>query len=112
MDGSRGGLYSALRDNFMAWFTSPHLSKRLERQESLLRRLAEEQADLAHNLSETSHEVRRLDLDIVGLEDKVKAFTGRLSVRKRKDREPDPEPEPEIDLNAAIRDGKVTHWPS
>lgn len=104
-------MYSVLWGDLMAWFTSPHLSKRLERVEGRLARAEEAQLDLVRDLGEALRMVRTLDLDIVGLEDKVKAFTGRISVRKRHDRkEPEPEAAP-VDLNAAIRDGKVTHWP-
>ncbi len=95
----------------MAWFTSPQLNRRQDRSEVRIRALEDMVEDLRKDLAEASRNVRTLDMDIVGLEDKVKAFTGRLSVRKRKDRkEPEVEVEPQ-DLNALIRDGKLTTWP-
>ncbi len=63
------------------------------------------------DLADTSHDVRTLDLDMAGLEDKMKALSGRVSVRKRRDRQPEEAPEPELDLDMAIRDGVVTEWP-
>ena len=95
----------------MWWKTSPDLSTPLRHLQEAVEHVREEVRDLRHNLAETSGDVRRLDLDIVGLEDRVKAFTGRISVRKRKDRKEPAEPEPEIDLNQLIRDGKVSSWP-
>ena len=111
MDGSRGWLYPEIRGNFMGWFPSQQVIKRLEALEGARLTQRHEIEDLRRDLSEASHNVRSLDLDMVGLEDKVKAFTGRISVRKRQDRkEPEPEVEPQ-DLNALIRDGKLTQWP-
>ena len=95
----------------MGWFTSPHLHKRQDRLQKRFAVLEDDVRTLRHDLADTSQDVRRLDLDIVGLEDRVKAFTGRLSVRKRKDRQPEAAPEPEPDLNRLIRDGKLTKWP-
>jgi predicted nucleic acid-binding Zn-ribbon protein len=88
------------------------MHRQLDHQAERLEHLTDLISDLRRDLSETSHSVRTLDLDMVGLEDKVKAFTGRISVRKRKDRkEPEDDVEP-LDLNQAIRDGTVTTWPS
>lgn len=95
----------------MWWKTSPDLTTPLRHLQERVEHLSEQVADLRKDLSETSRDVRTLDLDMVGLEDKVKAFTGRVSVRKRKDRQPEPEPEAPFDLNEAIRNGKVTSWP-
>ena len=95
----------------MWWKTTPVMQRQLDHQAERLEHLADQLVDLRRDLSETSHSVRTLDLDMVGLEDKVKAFTGRLSVRKRKDRkEPEDDVEP-LDLNQAIKDGTVTQWP-
>lgn len=96
----------------MWWKTTPAMHRQLDHQAERLEHLTDLISDLRRDLSETSHSVRTLDLDMVGLEDKVKAFTGRISVRKRKDRkEPEDDVEP-LDLNQAIRDGTVTTWPS
>lgn len=111
MDGSRGEVYSLSSGVIMWWNLTPQLIKRIEALEDQSRDLKTSLHDLSTKLAETSHGVRQIDLDMVGLEDKVKAFTGRISVAKRKDRQPEPEPEPELDLNQAIRDGKVSSWP-
>lgn len=94
------------------WFRASERQKgRISALEAKIEHLSTSLHDLSSKLAETSHNVRTIDLDMVGLEDKVKAFTGRISVRKRKDREPQPEPEPEFDLNQAIKDGRVSSWP-
>lgn len=95
----------------MWWKSNPDLSRPLRHLEERVEHQTELLEDLRKDLAEAKRDVRTLDLDMVGLEDKVKAFTGRVSVRKRKDRQPEPEPEPELDLNQAIRDGVVTSWP-
>lgn len=93
----------------MWWKTTPDLTVPFRHLTERVEHLQETYDQLRKDLSETAHDVRTLDLDMVGLEDKLKTFTGRVSVRKRKDRQPDPEPETEFDLNEAIRTGEVTH---
>lgn len=95
----------------MWWTTDRSLIQSLRHLQERVEHLDEVLVETRKDLAETSREVRHLDLDMVGLEDKVKAFTGRISVRKRKDRQDDVVEEPEIDLDTAIRDGLVTSWP-
>ncbi len=91
----------------MWWKTDASVLKRLLRLEGQAEILDGEVSEIHKSASEALHGIRQLDLDMVGLEDKVKAFTGRISVRKRKDRQPDGDPEPEKDLNQMIRDGEL-----
>ena len=95
----------------MGWFSSPQVIHRIEALEHETKRLREEREDLRVDLSDALRGVRQLDLDIVGLEEKVKSFTGRRSVSKRKDRKEPENEAPPIDINQAIRDGKLSSWP-
>ncbi len=94
------------------WKTSHQTTVWLRRLQEAVETLETENRALREDLAEAKRAIRTFDLDMVGLEDKVKAFTGRISVRKRADRQPPAPVEPEMDLNAAIRDGKLTSWPS
>ena len=93
----------------MWWKTTPDLSVPLRHLTERVEHLQDTSDQLRKDLTETAHDVRTLDMDMGTLEDKFKALTGRVSVRKRRDREPEPEPEPDFDLNEAIRTGEVTH---
>ena len=95
----------------MWWKTNKDLSKPLRHLQERVEHLDDLHRETKKDLAETQRDVRTLDLDMGMLEDKFKALTGRVSVRKRKDREDGVVPEPELDLDQAIRDGVVTDWP-
>ncbi len=96
----------------MWWKTDHQVTKWLRRLQDAIAVLETENQNLAKDLADAKRDVRTLDLDMAGLEDKFKALSGRISVSKRRDRQPEAELEPEIDLNQAIRDGVITKWPT
>ncbi len=95
----------------MWWKTSPDLTVPLRHLQERVEHLDDALRDTRNNLAETARDVRTMDLDMGMLEDKFKALTGRVGVRKRKDRQEPEEAVVPMDLNQAIRDGKLTKWP-
>lgn len=107
------GLYTASREKNLFSTASKRLHERLNVVNRRVDTLQAAYRVISDSLADVARDVRHVDLDMVGLEDKVKAFTGRVSVRKRREKKEEAsengaQPLDEAEMNRRIRDGTMT----